>query len=289
LRRWVSRNNFDPLVTLDFNWELKENSDHYSFFSRGIPILMLHTGLHDDYHRPSDDAHKLNAAGMESVARLLFNVVVDVADQPELPKFRAASRHESPWTQQTAERLVAPLPGRMGVAWNPRDTSEGGFKVSRVVEDSPADIAGIHVNDRILKFGDRELQPGDDLAELVLAATSPTPVTLKRPGAEEPIDVKVALAGQPVKLGITWREDDAEPGSVKIVRVVPGSRAAKAGLAVLDRIHDVDGREFANSQEFQQFVADDTRPLTLGVERRGRMQPLVLPASTVAPPAETTE
>ena len=37
-------------------------SDHASFARAGIPVLFLFTGLHDDYHRPSDDVGKLNAA-----------------------------------------------------------------------------------------------------------------------------------------------------------------------------------------------------------------------------------
>jgi S1-C subfamily serine protease len=31
-------------------------ADHYPFFTRGIPILVPHTGLHDEYHRPAAKA-----------------------------------------------------------------------------------------------------------------------------------------------------------------------------------------------------------------------------------------
>ena len=64
---------------------------------RNIPILMLHTGLHGDYHRPSDDVEKLNIDGMHRMARLLYGIVTIAADEPELPKFRDAVRRESTW------------------------------------------------------------------------------------------------------------------------------------------------------------------------------------------------
>ncbi len=74
VRRLLSDQN-QPNLALDFNWEMKADSDHYSFYERQIPILMFHTGLHSDYHRPSDDVEKLNFAGLERIDRLMFGVV----------------------------------------------------------------------------------------------------------------------------------------------------------------------------------------------------------------------
>ena len=51
---------------------MKADSDHHPFFAAGLPIIMLHTGLHDDYHRPSDKAEKVNPAGLQKVSQLLF-------------------------------------------------------------------------------------------------------------------------------------------------------------------------------------------------------------------------
>ena len=56
LRSLVSHANSDLGLRLDFLWKLEPNGDHHTFFSRQIPIVMFHTGLHDQYHRPSDDA-----------------------------------------------------------------------------------------------------------------------------------------------------------------------------------------------------------------------------------------
>ncbi len=53
LRRWASEANQLTDLLIDFSWELKANSDQFSFVERRIPTLMLHTGLHDEWHRPS--------------------------------------------------------------------------------------------------------------------------------------------------------------------------------------------------------------------------------------------
>ena len=229
LRKFVSLPNRDEPLAIDFSWEIKSDSDHHPFYTRGIPILMLHTGLHGDYHRPSDDVDKLNMDGMRRVARLLFDVAVSLANEPELPKFRDAVRRESTWSQQTIERLEPPAPGRLGLTWDREDRAAQGLKVIRVVPGGPADQAGIRVNDRLVSFAGIELPPGADLAGLVLASENPVKAVVARPGAEQPIDLTIQLRGQPTKLGILWREDDAEPGSVKLVGVLPGSPADRRG------------------------------------------------------------
>ena len=83
LRKLVSRQNDATQLGIEFNWDLKADSDHHSFFTRNVPVLMLFTGLHDDYHRPSDDAEKINGDGLMQVSRLMFNVLVELAERAE--------------------------------------------------------------------------------------------------------------------------------------------------------------------------------------------------------------
>src|SRR5262249_8247578 len=64
LRELVCRQNDLPQLNLDFSWEMKPDSDHHSFFQHNIPIVMVHSGMHSDYHRPSDDADKINNDGI---------------------------------------------------------------------------------------------------------------------------------------------------------------------------------------------------------------------------------
>lgn len=63
-RRLASEQNVGLNFVIDFDFELKGDSDHYPFYSKQIPFLFAHTGLHNDYHRPSDDPEKINAEGV---------------------------------------------------------------------------------------------------------------------------------------------------------------------------------------------------------------------------------
>ncbi|MBI2823803.1 MAG: M20/M25/M40 family metallo-hydrolase [Planctomycetia bacterium] len=278
LRKLASRPNGDEPMLLDFTWEMKDNSDHHPFYARGVPILMAHTGLHSDYHRPSDDVEKLNIDGMRRVARYVFGLVTELADEPELPRFRDAGRRESQWTQQSVERPMEPLPSRLGLNWDPHDVSAPGLRVIRVTAGAPAAQAGLKVGDRLLSFAGQELSAGTDLAGMVASAESPAKAVVQRVGAEQSQELSIALRGQPAKLGIAWREDDAEPGSVKLIRVVPASPAARAGLRVLDRVLAVNGQEFADGPALQQLLNATTMPYELLIERGGHLEAVTVGA-----------
>ncbi len=129
LRKLTSMPNRDETLAVDFSWEIRNDSDHHPFYMRGIPILMLHTGLHGDYHRPSDDVEKLNIDGMHRIARLLYGIVTTAADQAELPKFRETVRRESSWARSSSERIEPTPPGRLGLQWDRQDNTAPGLKV----------------------------------------------------------------------------------------------------------------------------------------------------------------
>jgi Zn-dependent M28 family amino/carboxypeptidase len=64
-------------------------SDHFSFASKEIPAIFFTTGLHDDYHRPSDEADTIDNDKLTRVARLLFRLAYDLANAPERPTWTA--------------------------------------------------------------------------------------------------------------------------------------------------------------------------------------------------------
>jgi hypothetical protein len=202
LRRLMSGVATEPLW-LDFSWELHENSDHWSFLEKRVPIVLLHTGLHSDYHRPSDDAEKVNRAGLQDVSRFLLAAIIKTANEDELPRFRSRVMRDTLDTQRSFER---PLSKASLATW-PRDT--------------------------------------------------PRP-----------------------RLGVSWREDEAEPGSVLVTRIVEGTPAANADLAVRDRIHELNGQAFADAGAFQATLLAllDTDPteLTFLTERRGHLRTITV-------------
>ena len=50
-------------------------SDHTSFYRKNIPVLFLFTGLHSDYHKPSDDADKINYTGIWNVLKYITRLI----------------------------------------------------------------------------------------------------------------------------------------------------------------------------------------------------------------------
>jgi S1-C subfamily serine protease len=226
--------------------------------------------LHDDYHRPSDKADKINSSGIRLVSQLMFRTALDLADEPARPKFRTASRSESPSDQSSAERLEPPAPGRLGVTWDEGKAKQGLIQVISIVPESAAAKAGLKVGDRIVTYAGRQLDSAEQFRELVMATRGAVTVAAQRKGSDEPVELKVNFAGEPVKLGIAWRIDDAEPHAVLLVRVAPGSPADKAGLRIYDRIYEVDGRRFNSSDEFRQLANSLSGPLEFLVETQGK-------------------
>lgn len=274
LRRLVSMNNAVTDLAFDFSWTMREDSDHYSFYKRNVPVLMLHTGLHSDYHRPSDDVEKLDFAGMERITRLLYGLVHDLADQPMLSGFRSAARGENAEVRRRREQPLAAAPGRLGVAWDPADEGRGkGLRVVSVAPRSAAAKAGVRVGDRLVRFAGRDLAGAADLRSVVLAAESPVAITVQRAGVAQPVNLTVALAGRPVRLGISWRMDEAEPQAVIVSQVVSGSPAARAGIQANDHIYEVSGQAFTGEKEFRRLISDaNSETLDFLTERQGRVR-----------------
>jgi len=130
-----------------FNLVLSESgvgpSDHTSFYLQDIPVLHFFTGQHEDYHKPSDDAEKLNYQGMEAIAAYLFDLVKAMEIQEEIA-FRK-TKNES----EEVPRFKVTL----GVIPDYLFSGEG-MRIDGVSEDKPAQRAGLQKGDIVVKLGD---------------------------------------------------------------------------------------------------------------------------------------
>lgn len=272
LRRFISEYNNQPGLRLDFKWVLPRESDHNTFLESGIPAIMLHTGKHADYHRPSDDANKLNIPGMQKLARLTFQLAYNSAEAGELPAFRRAVFADA---TRDRRQLVAPLPPppmRLGVSWDGRAAANGVLRVVSVEAGSPASRAGLRVGDRIDRFAGIPVRGGTQFRQLVMSAVNPVRIVVDRNGAAKPLQLTARLVGTPRRVGISWSTDECEPGTVILRRVVRGSPADAAGLKVGDRIYAVAGKPFRDSDDFRdRIAAANHKELTLSVERQGNV------------------
>lgn len=280
MRRWVSDRNQLTDLRLDISWELKANSDHHPLVERGIPALMLHTGLHDEWHRPSDDVDKINHAGISSTTRLLFSLVVEAANQPSRFPFRGESRFEGLADQTQLERPVSPRPPRLGIAWQRKDGDPPGVTLTNVTPGSAADRAGLQAGDQLVRFAGQEASNESRLGVSIWAACSPTTAVIERDGGQT-LQIPVELDGQPLRYGISWREDEGEPGTVLLTEVVPHSAAHLAGLQVGDRIYRVADGTFRDAGELSKRLASLPSPVPVQIERRGQLRTVVIDAPSV--------
>ena len=119
-------------------------SDHSSFYRKDLPVLFLFTGLHSDYHRPSDDADKINYNGELLIIQYVTKILEASAAKGKL----AFTKTREQQTGTTARWSVS-----LGIM--PDYTFSGtGVRVDGVSEDRPAKKAGIQTGDIILKLGD---------------------------------------------------------------------------------------------------------------------------------------
>ncbi len=155
-------------LELAFDWEIEDDSDHYPFIAARIPTVMFHTGLHDQYHRPADDAHLVNLDGIEPVVRLALGFVTAIATDPGPPRpFRPECRVESNATRRRLEAVIQDTGGDRG-RWGIGTREDGGDKtapvVVRIAAGSPAQAGGLVPGDRIVAI---DGTPVADQADMV--------------------------------------------------------------------------------------------------------------------------
>ncbi len=83
--------NAEKVVNLPYEFKdekrMSGGSDHMSFGRKEIPYLFFITGLHADYHRPTDTADKILPAKMAKIARLTFGCAWQIANASTNPVF----------------------------------------------------------------------------------------------------------------------------------------------------------------------------------------------------------
>ncbi|MEQ9068331.1 MAG: M28 family peptidase, partial [Gimesia chilikensis] len=267
----VKCNHRDTNLKIKFDSAIRPDSDHWPFYQKGIPFLMLHTGKHDDYHRPEDDAFKIDYAGTQKCAQLLTQLVFEFAMQDKKPEYRSADQDILAGIDQET-RITTQDPPRLGVAWNADKYEEGHLMITQVLASSAADKAGLEVGDEIIKIDGRSPVEAPGFAALVRSSPEKIKLQIKRKKEDELLEIPVELSGNQLKLGIQWQTDETEPEVVVISNIIKSSPADLAGLKINDRIYEISGRSFESSDEFRELVKDLPLPLKLQVEREGRLQ-----------------
>ena len=134
-------------------------SDHSSFYGKDLPVLFFFTGLHDDYHRPSDRWEKINYEGERSIASYVLSVVkaLDASEKPAFTKVQSTAG--GPGERRGMRVSLGIVPDY--------SAGENGLKISGTRPGSPASRAGLAGGDVITRFGGKEVKNIYDLTYLL--------------------------------------------------------------------------------------------------------------------------
>jgi len=187
----VIASNGRSIVTSDaakqFQLTLNEDgygpSDHSSFYAKQVPVLFFWTGSHEDYHKPSDTADKINYEDEARILGLVARVVRDLDNNDKHPAYTVAKSEAS--GRSMGFRVY------LGTIPNYADSSDG-LLLDGVREDSPAAKAGIKAGDKIVMLGGRDVRNVYDYT-----------AALGEMKAGQEYEVELLRAGERIKLKIT--------------------------------------------------------------------------------------
>ena len=183
-RRLVEKRN----VAAGFNLSLQEDpylpTDVTAFYPKGVPVLNFFTGGHDDYHRPTDTADKIDYDGLERITKFARALIVDLAQDDARPDYVKVEHKEGPGGRETLRVFLGTIPDYA--------TEVAGVKLSGIRANSPAEKAGLKAGDVIVEFGGQKVSNIYDYTFALDAAK-----------IGQPVEIVVMRNGQRVRITVT--------------------------------------------------------------------------------------
>ncbi|MEO6051081.1 MAG: M20/M25/M40 family metallo-hydrolase, partial [Pyrinomonadaceae bacterium] len=140
--------------TLQLNEDGFGPSDHASFYGKKVPVLFFFTGTHNDYHKPSDTADKINYDGELKVVNYVAEIAKAIDQNPQRPTYAVA---KSP--QMGAGRGGFNI--SLGTIPNYAEATDG-LLLDGVRDNSPAAKAGLMAGDKVVKLAGRDIRNVSD-------------------------------------------------------------------------------------------------------------------------------
>ena len=167
-------------------------SDHEEFYQKGVPVLFFFSGLHEDYHKPTDDWEKIDKEGIAEITKIVWSTATELAGGSEDLEFVKAVETKDPHGSGKG--------GGFGAYFGSipdYGAQERGVKLAGVKEGSPAAAAGVKEGDIIIKFGGHEIADIYDYTDAIKE---------RKPG--DTVDVIVIRDGKEVALKATLASRD---------------------------------------------------------------------------------
>jgi hypothetical protein len=182
---WLEESNQAVKLQLDYSDSGYGASDHMSFNSKKIPVLFFFSGLHTDYHKPSDTYEKINAPGALKVVSLVYMTADKMAAAPQRLEYVEVQQPRPPGGGGGGYGSY------FGSVPDFRDDVKG-VLFADVQNNSPAAKAGLRQGDLLIEFDGKPIQ---NLYDFTYALNA------KKPG--EVVVVVVKRNGQDVKVQVT--------------------------------------------------------------------------------------
>jgi hypothetical protein len=183
-KNWLEEGRQSVGLTLDYSESGNASSDHASFAGKHVPVLFFFSGLHSDYHRPSDTADKINVGGAIQTVSLAYLTALRIANEPVRLSF---------------VEVDEPRRGGGGTGYGVYFGSVPDFRddlkgvlFSDVRAGSPAGKAGLKAGDLMIEFDQKPIQ---NLYDFTYALQS------KKAG--DIVEVVVERGGQKVRVNVT--------------------------------------------------------------------------------------
>jgi len=161
-------------------------SDHTSFVAAKIPVLFFFSGLHADYHKPSDTADKINAPSAAQLLNMVADVMLQLASAPRRPAFVVVAE-DKPMGGIGSGRGYGPYFGSIPDFGEVKD----GVRFSDVRPGSPAAKAGLKGGDILIEYDGKPIHNLYDFTD-----------ALRRSKVGQVVEVKVLRDGQPVDASV---------------------------------------------------------------------------------------
>jgi hypothetical protein len=172
------------------------SSDHQTFLDAKVPSLFFFSGLHEDYHKPSDKADRINADGAVRIAKLCDAILESLESVAERPPFVAVA----PGAPDPHAGAPASPKGE-GRPWFgsiPAFGASGeGVLFDGVSAGSPAEKAGLAKGDRLVEWNGRPVKTLADFTALLGSAQVGDKVKVVILRGTEMREVEVTLAVRP--------------------------------------------------------------------------------------------
>jgi len=121
-------------------------SDHTSFYRKDIPVLFFFTGLHTDYHKPSDDANRINYEGEQKIINHIYGIVYGLNKENQKLVFTKTREPQNTGSMRSMSVSMGIMPDYT--------FSGAGVRCDGVTDGRPAQKAGLKAGDIILQIGD---------------------------------------------------------------------------------------------------------------------------------------